>query len=46
MYANTNNGFMIKDETENSNSSKSQQFNSKENTANKPELVIVYTQGP
>ena len=46
MTSGPNYGFLIRDQTEDSSPSKSQQFYSKENGSNGPQLVITYTQGP
>jgi hypothetical protein len=44
IYSSTNYGFLIRDASESANGT--EQFNSRENSSNKPQLVINYTQGP
>jgi len=41
-YAGTNNGFIVRDNTETQNGQSPQTFSSRENAANKPELVLTW----
>lgn len=46
MYAGTNHGFRVRDTAEGAGTAAEQRFNSRENTTNRPELIITFSPSP